>query len=119
MAWSKNGCLAYIAPGSKSVNLRVFSRDSSTGEWGLATDKPIDIPPGHNDYPFVHISWSHLGNDLAIVNSAGHVMVFSCAMVLDRMSMATLRLEHGATDQDSDRVIGMHWLAILPHQQRV
>jgi mediator of RNA polymerase II transcription subunit 16 len=117
MAWSKSGCVAYIAPGGKAVHLRVFSRDSSTGKWDLGADSLIEIPPGHSDYPFVHISWSHLGNDLAIVNSAGHLMVFTCAMALDRMSFT--KLEPGPPETDSDAVVGMHWLAILPYEQKV
>lgn len=109
--------MAYIAPGGKTVNLRVFSRDPPTGKWDLGEDTPIEIPPGHNDYPFVHISWSHLGNDLAIMNSAGHVMVFSCAMALDRMSF--MKVEPGPPETDMDAVVGMHWLAILPYEQKV
>ncbi|KAF2686468.1 hypothetical protein K458DRAFT_198476 [Lentithecium fluviatile CBS 122367] len=116
IAWSKNGCVAYIGPGGKTVNLKVFSRDSSSGKRDLGPDTPVEIPSGHNDYPFVHLSWSHLGNDLVIINSAGHVLVFSCAMALDRMSF--MRAESGPPESDMDAVVGMHWLAILPYEQK-
>jgi mediator of RNA polymerase II transcription subunit 16 len=109
--------VAYIAPGGKTVNLRVFSRDPSTGKWDIENDTPIELPPGYNDYAFEHISWSHLGNDLAIMNAAGHVVICSCAMALDRMSFS--RLEPGPPETDMDAVVGMLWLAILPYEQKV
>lgn len=99
------------------MKLRVFSRDSATAKWDLGSESSVEIPPGYNDYPFVHISWSHLGNDLAIINSAGHVMIFSCAMALDRMTFS--RAELGPSETEVDAVVGMHWLAILPYEQKV
>ncbi|CAI6250617.1 unnamed protein product [Periconia digitata] len=116
MAWSKNGCVAYITPDCYSVHLRVFSRDPSTGKWDLAKATPIDVPHGQDEFPFVHVSWSNLGNDLAIINAAGHVMIFSCVMALDRMSYMRSELTHH--DAEKDLVIGMHWLAIVPHEQQ-
>ncbi|KAJ4296833.1 Mediator of RNA polymerase II transcription subunit 16 [Kalmusia sp. IMI 367209] len=116
ISWSKNGCIAYITPDSLGINLRVFSRDASTGKWDLGTDVQLDLPQTHDEFHFVHLSWSHLGNDLAVVDSAGHVMIFSCAMVLDRMNF--MKTELAQPDTEMDAVAGMHWLAIHPYEQK-
>ncbi len=78
---------------------------------------PVEIPQGHDDYPFVHVAWSNLGNDLAIMNAAGHVMIYACALVLDRMS--TARAEVAQPEVETDAVVGMHWLAMIPYEQKV
>lgn len=44
-------------------------------------------------------------------------MIFSCAMVLDRMNFMRTELSH--TENDGDAVVGMHWLAIYPYEQKV
>lgn len=116
IAWSKNGCVAYITPDGYAINLRVFSRDPTTGKWDLCKDTPLEIPHGHDDLPFVHLSWSHLGNDLAVMNAAGHVMIFSCNMALDRMTYT--RADASQPEAEMDAVVGLHWLAILPYEQK-
>ncbi|KAL5118285.1 Mediator of RNA polymerase II transcription subunit 16 [Pleosporales sp. CAS-2024a] len=116
ITWSKNGCLAYITPDGDAVNLRVFSRDVDTGKWHLGKDIPLDVPRGREHFPCVHISWSHLGNDLAVMDAAGRVMVFSCAMALDRMHFIRAELAH--PEAEVDAVVGMHWLAIHPYEAK-
>ncbi|KAF2471912.1 uncharacterized protein BDR25DRAFT_302755 [Lindgomyces ingoldianus] len=116
IAWSKNGCVAYIAPDGYGVNLRVFARDPSTGKWDLGKDTPLEMPHTQEDFQFVHLSWSHLGNDLVVMNAAGHVMIFSMAMAIDRM--AYMRAEVSQSEAEIDGVVGMHWLAILPYEQK-
>ena len=117
IAWSKNGCVAYISPDGASVYLRVFSRDSTTGKWDLGDDILLEIPSEHDTAPYVHMSFSHLGNDLAVMNTTGHVIIFSCQMTLDRMSFAKVDLSQ--PEVDIDAVVGIHWLAIYPHEQKV
>jgi mediator of RNA polymerase II transcription subunit 16 len=117
MAWSKNGCVAYITPDGYSINLRVFARDPETGKWDLGEASALEIPAGHDDFQFVHLSWSHLGNDLAVMDAAGHVMIFSCQMALDRMTF--VRAEIAQPEAEADAVVGMHWCAILPYEQKV
>ncbi|KAH9865629.1 hypothetical protein J1614_009214 [Plenodomus biglobosus] len=116
ITWSKSGCVAYISPDGYSVKLKVFYRDPETGKWDLGKDVPLEFPQGRDVYPLVHLSWSHLGNDLAIVDEAGRVMVFSCAMALDRLQFIPVELAHPESEADS--VVGMHWLAILPYEQK-
>ncbi|ORY09092.1 mediator complex, subunit Med16 [Clohesyomyces aquaticus] len=116
IAWSKNGCVAYIAPDGYGVNLRVFSRDAATGKWDLGKDTPIAMPHTQDEFPFVHLSWSHLGNDLAVMDSAGHVLIFSMAIAIDRMEYR--RTEISQPEAEMDTVVGLHWLAVLPHEQK-
>ncbi|KAF2002790.1 hypothetical protein P154DRAFT_520560 [Amniculicola lignicola CBS 123094] len=116
IAWSKSGCVAYITNDGYGVNLRVFSRDSETGVWDLGKDTSLQIPHGSDDFPFANLSWSHLGNDLAVMNAAGHVMIFSCAMALDRMTF--MRADLTQPESESDAVVGMHWLTILPYERK-
>lgn len=117
IAWSKNGCVAYISPDGYTVNLKVFSRDAATGKWNLGKNVLLQVPEGYDDYHFVHLSWSHLGNDLAVMDASGRVMFFSCAMALDRMQF--IRAEPAHQESELDSVVGMHWLAILPYEQKV
>jgi mediator of RNA polymerase II transcription subunit 16 len=117
IAWSKNGCVAYISADGDAVNLKVFSRDAENGKWDLRKDVPLEVPQGREQFPFVHLSWSHLGNDLAVMDAAGRVMVFSCAMALDRMHFIRAELAH--PEAEVDGVVGMHWLAIHPYEAKV
>ena len=117
VAWSKNGCVALISPDGFTINLKVFSRDPNTGTWDLRKDIPLDVPQGREQFPFVHLSWSHLGNDLAVIDAAGRVMLFSCAMALDRMNYYRAELAH--PEAEVDGVVGMHWLAIHPYEAKV
>ena len=117
IAWSKNGCVAYITPDGAAVHLRVFSRDMETGKWDLGKDVTLEVPRGREHFPFIHLSWSHLGNDLAVVDTAGRVLNFSCAMALDRMPFMKSELAH--PEAEADGVVGLHWLAIYPYEQKV
>ncbi|KAF1840922.1 uncharacterized protein K460DRAFT_194674 [Cucurbitaria berberidis CBS 394.84] len=116
ITWSKNGCVAYISPDGYSVYLKVFSRDPKTGKWDLGKHVPLELPQGRDIFPFVHLSWSHLGNDLAVMDEAGRVLIFTCAMALDRLHFTRAELAHPESEVDS--VVGMHWLAILPYEQK-
>jgi mediator of RNA polymerase II transcription subunit 16 len=117
IAWSKNGCVACISPDGYTISLKVFSRDAESGKWDLGKNIPLEVPPNREQYPFAHLSWSHLGNDLAVMDTAGRVMIFSCAMALDRMHF--VRAESAHPEAEVDAVVGMHWLAIHPYEAKV
>ena len=116
IAWSKSGCVAYITPDGHSVKLRVFSRDPATGTWDLGRDATVELPR-QDDFQYVHLTWSHLGNDIAVVDAAGHVSILTCTMALDRMTL--MRADITQPDNEMDAVVGMHWLAFLPYEQKV
>jgi mediator of RNA polymerase II transcription subunit 16 len=117
IAWSKNGCVAYISPDGDAINLKVFSRDADTGKWDLGKDVPVELPQRPDTFPCVHLSWSHLGNDLAVMDAAGRVMLFSMAMALDRLHFVRAELAH--PEAEVDGVVGMHWLALHPYEAKV
>jgi mediator of RNA polymerase II transcription subunit 16 len=107
--------VAFISADGYAVNLRAFARDPSTRKWDLGRDWQLEIPhEGASEFPYVHISWSHLGTDLAVVDAAGHVSIFNCASALERMEYK--RVELAQPDADMDAVVGMHWLALSPHE---
>ncbi|KAH6615244.1 mediator complex, subunit Med16 [Boeremia exigua] len=116
IAWSKNGCVAYITPDGAAVYLKVFSREDESGKWDLGKDIALEFPQGREHFPFVHLSWSHLGNDIAVVDAAGRVLNFSCVMALDRMHYIKAELAH--PEAEADGVVGLHWLAIYPYEQK-
>ncbi|KAF1833577.1 hypothetical protein BDW02DRAFT_527345 [Decorospora gaudefroyi] len=116
ITWSKNGCVACISSDGYTVNLKVFSRANETGKWHLGKDVPLELPQGRDVFPLVHVSWSHLGNDLAVIDEAGRVMVFSCHTALNRMQFVRAEITHPESEVDS--VVGMHWLAILPYDHK-
>lgn len=77
----------------------------------------MTLPHDQAEYPIVHLSWSHLGTDLAILDAAGRLIIFSMVYALDRMSPVRTHLTE---DEDEvSVVVGMHWLSILPHEKRV
>ena len=77
----------------------------------------MKIPQAHDDFPFVHISWGHIGTDLAVLDAAGRIFIFTNMYALGRMMMTRV----STIDQEDEMgaVVGMHWLSITPHQQRV
>ena len=117
IAWSTNGCVAYITPDRYSVKLRVFARDPETGAWDLGKESTLELPAGHESFQIAHLSCSHLGNDMAVVDDAGHVLIFSCHMAVDRVSYS--RTEAVQPEAEMDAVVGMHWLAIHPYEAKV
>lgn len=117
LSWSKNGCIARISADGYTIKLTPFARDAETGKWDLQKDVDLKVPQGRDEFPFVHLSWSHLGNDLAVMDAVGRVMIFSCNMCLDRMTH--IRTEVAQPEAEVDGVVGMHWLAIHPYEAKV
>jgi len=109
--------VAYITPDGYGINLRIFCRDTATGKWDLRKPTPLDTSGVEDEFPFAHLSWSNLGNELVVTDSAGHVFIFSCSLVLDRLTY--MRADSAQHEAEVDAVVGMHWLAILPYEQRV
>ncbi|OCK74259.1 hypothetical protein K432DRAFT_430130 [Lepidopterella palustris CBS 459.81] len=116
IAWSKSGCVASITPDGRGVNFRAFFRNASDGKWVLGNEMPLKNLPAHDEFPYVHISWAHIGTDLAVLDSAGRIYIFTNAFVLGRMNLTKTHV----VDQEDEMaaVVGMHWLSIIPHQQK-
>ncbi|KAF2198211.1 hypothetical protein GQ43DRAFT_443542 [Delitschia confertaspora ATCC 74209] len=116
IAWSNSGCIAYITPDGHGVNLKAFMRNPATDKWEFGKDTSLTLPHSQHDFPIVHLSWSHLGTDLAVINSAGRLIMFTAAFALDRMILAR---QHFVDQEDEmGAVVGLHWLSILPHEKQ-
>ncbi|KAF2088775.1 hypothetical protein K490DRAFT_63988 [Saccharata proteae CBS 121410] len=116
IAWSRSGCVATITRDGRGVNLRAFQRNPADGKWILGEESPLQIPPVHDEFPLVHVSWGHLGVDLAILDAAGRVLIFTNNFALDRMHMT----RDNVMDQEVETgtIVGLHWLPVFPQQAK-
>jgi hypothetical protein len=77
----------------------------------------LNIPPAQDEFPYIHIAWGHLGTDLVVIDTAGRVSIFTTIYALARMSPARgVLVDH---EDEMGAVVGMHWLSLIPHQQKV
>jgi mediator of RNA polymerase II transcription subunit 16 len=51
---------------------------------------------------------------LVVVDAAGHVLIFNCLTTLEHMEYK--RVELAQPESDMDAVVGLHWLALSPHE---
>ncbi|PKY07581.1 mediator of RNA polymerase II transcription subunit 16 [Aspergillus campestris IBT 28561] len=108
LAWSRQGCVAYVSADATKVNLRYLHCQPVDGKWDLSDDNPSTLPmetsPGH---VVVHLSWNELGSDLAVVESSGRVSIFSIGIALNSVNAYRPAVD---PDDDSAQVVGMMWL---------
>ncbi|KAF2430482.1 hypothetical protein EJ08DRAFT_235033 [Tothia fuscella] len=115
IAWSRMGCLASISKDGRSVDIYTFVRDTKTGNWNLS--KAIPIWPLFDEmHHVVHISWSYMGTELAMVGSSGRIVIYTNASALGSMSRA--RQHANDLDDDLSALVGLHWFHIFPHIQK-
>lgn len=77
-----------------------------------ASKFPIKAPQGRT---FVHVQFSGIGIDLAIVDSAGMVHMRNLACALGRMVPAEKDPAREIQPKNElDVVVGMHWLSLWP-----
>ncbi|KAF4540499.1 Mediator complex subunit Med16 [Lasiodiplodia theobromae] len=114
ISWSKSGCVASITRDGRGVNLRAFQRNPVDGRWILGDEAPLHIPSVHEEFPLVHVSWGHLGVDLAIVDAAGRILVYTAAQAADRMKLS--REPFSDHESESNALVGLHWLPVSPQQ---
>ncbi|KAF2145598.1 uncharacterized protein K452DRAFT_264768 [Aplosporella prunicola CBS 121167] len=116
ISWSRSGCIASITRDGHGVNLRAFQRNPSDGKWALGDEVPLPIHTVHDEFPIVHVSWGHLGVDLAVIDAAGRILIFTAEPALDRMRLS----RDNFTDQETETgaIVGLHWLPVYPQQHR-
>ncbi|KAB2577394.1 Mediator of RNA polymerase II transcription subunit 16 [Lasiodiplodia theobromae] len=114
ISWSKSGCVASITRDGRGVNLRAFQRNPVDGRWILGDEAPLHIPSVHEEFPLVHVSWGHLGVDLAVVDAAGRILVYTAAQAADRMKLS--REPFSDHESESNALVGLHWLPVSPQQ---
>ena len=83
--------------------------DSSNGQWRLSKEHLIDgVATAHSEHQLVHLSWSHHGNELAIVDAFGQISIYSVYIAINRLSLYR-RCVLDPEDHLS-AVIGLTWL---------
>ena len=91
------------------VHLRHLFRAPRSGEWRLS--EPIiaeQVSQVHGGRQLAHVSWSPTGSDLAVVDVAGRVSVFTSPTSCDRLAL----LRNAALDPEDElcSVVGLSWL---------
>ncbi len=75
------------------------------------------MPAPALDFRPVHVAWSPLAADLAVLDARGRLLLFSIGYGLGAMQPA------GSSELDSldatATVVGMRWLPVLPVQKMV
>ncbi|KAF5859321.1 mediator complex subunit [Aspergillus alliaceus] len=111
IAWSKQGCIAYISQDTLRVNLRHLECRPSDGKWVLSDDTPLHpVAETHGGQPLVHLSWNEIGSELAVVDSSGRVSIYNIAISLN--SLAGQRQAGFDPVDDGAQIVGMMWLNI-------
>lgn len=75
----------------------------------MSKEYPIDgVATVHSGHQLVHLSWSHYGNELAIVNVFGQISIYSVFIAINRLSL--YRRCVSDLEDHLSAVIGMTWL---------
>lgn len=109
LVWSRNGCIAYITRDGCNVVVRNLMCDSSDGQWRMSKEHLVDgVATAHSEHQLVHLSWSHHGNELAIVDAFGQISIYSLFIAINRLS---LYRRCGLDPEDHlSAVVGLTWL---------
>ncbi|TID21520.1 mediator of rna polymerase ii transcription subunit 16 [Venturia nashicola] len=115
IAWSRFGCIAAVSEAGKGVDLYTYIRDLKDGVWDVS--KPIPLwPPIAENHSISHITWSHMGNDLTVVDSCGRILIYSTGFALGQMML--VRPANNDPDDELSSLVGLHWLPVFPHTQK-
>ncbi|KAF2761852.1 hypothetical protein EJ05DRAFT_186970 [Pseudovirgaria hyperparasitica] len=115
--WAANGCVASISKDGRTFRTQAFARSPTDGKWSLQDENQPPFPPLNEDVQLVHVSWGPIGQDLAILDSSGRIMIFNTRAALGRMQLS--RTPNGEVEDELGSIVGMSWLPIFPHQQKV
>lgn len=111
IAWSKQGCIAYITQDGLRVNLRHLECRASDGKWVLSEDTPLHpVSDVHGQHALVHLCWNEVGSELAVADSSGRVSIYNIAIALN--SLGGQRQASFDPDDDAAQIVGMMWLNV-------
>ena len=115
IAWGKLGAIASISPSGRGVDVRNLNSSPLTGRWELAKPSPIDhITSTHENQPIVHLCWSHMGSDLAVVDILGRVSIHTVYIAVDRFNCVK-PVNIGDAESEVDALVGLWWLNLERH----
>lgn len=77
----------------------------------------LDVAPLNDDIPLVHVTWSHLGTDLAVVDAVGRISIFT----VDGPHGHMVNAHNGLLDSESDlsAIVGFFWIPVFPFGHHV
>ncbi|OJK00380.1 hypothetical protein ASPACDRAFT_1868972 [Aspergillus aculeatus ATCC 16872] len=108
IAWSKLGCIAYVAQDPSKVHVRYLQCQPTDGKWTLSDETPLlPVTEAHGGTALVHLSWNESGSELAVVDLSGRLSIYSIPIALN--SVNGLRPPSFEPD-DSAQIVGMLWL---------
>lgn len=116
LAWSNTGSIAYIARDGSQVTFRAMVRHPKTGAWTASepSKHAIQAPEGR---VFVHLQFNGIGIELAVVDDAGVVHMYTLTGALSRMVPAAGGDLSRKTDEHSmNAIVGMHWYVGPEHE---
>jgi mediator of RNA polymerase II transcription subunit 16 len=74
-------------------------------------------PPMPDNHRIVHLAWSAMGNDLAVLDSAGRIMLYTTGFTLVPMVLTYTAMNDSGDEMNA--IVGLHWLPVFPHTQKV
>lgn len=83
----------------------------------MSRPTPLPLPPSQDEYQLQHVAWSYMGNDLAVVDVSGRIMIYLNGITLGKMVMTRTHVHD--QDDEMSAVVGLHWLPVFPHAQQV
>ena len=93
-----------------NVDIRYLKLQATTGKHDLSGNYPIhEANTNENHWKLVHLDWSQTGTDLAVIDAAGRVAVYSLSMVAANQIVVSRTATVDAEDALSQSV-GMAWL---------
>ncbi|KAI1379569.1 RNA polymerase II mediator complex subunit Sin4 [Hypoxylon crocopeplum] len=112
IAWSKTGTIASISPDGQQLQLRYIRAETKDAAFALSDPTTIAPWPNLPGGPLVHLSWGPANSELAIIDSAGRVLILNFNANLNRPSLS--RRWDGDSCDDSQAIVGTYWFQTSP-----
>lgn len=111
LAWSNNGCIAYISHDKRNLILRHLICDHNDGRWVMSKEHLVeDVSATHNDHQLIDLTWSHMGNELAIIDVYGRISIYSAQYMPSINRLALMRRCISDPEDNMSAAIGIMWL---------
>ncbi|KAF2401203.1 hypothetical protein EJ06DRAFT_581391 [Trichodelitschia bisporula] len=117
IAWSGFGCIAAVGESGRSVELYTLIRNQKTGSWNLSKPGTLQWPSEMEPPHVAHITWSHMGNDLTVVDDSGRMLIYSNGFALGQMMPVRIPTMSEPVGE-MNALVGLHWLPVFPHTQK-
>ncbi|KAL8936278.1 MAG: hypothetical protein Q9211_004261 [Gyalolechia sp. 1 TL-2023] len=109
VAWSNQGCIANLSADGFTLTLRALHCDPDTGLWRLSKgDEAKLVALVHDGHPLKHVSWSHPGTELAVIDKLGNISIYSLLISINRCTVSRRCVPDA--DDNLSAVVGLMWL---------